>query len=271
MNNKRLKLLTSIIISAVFLAGCSSKPPANRVHSADDLAGKTIGVQMGTTSDTYATKLSKTNKAEIERYNAYTDAVASLVQGKIDCTIMDHETAKRFFQQAGDRVKILEEPLTSESYAIAVKKGNTQVKDMLNEAIETLKQNGTINKISSGYMNSEKKEFYKSPEGTSHPNGTLTLATNAEYPPYEYMENGEIVGIDPDIARAICDHLGYNLKIENMAFGSILSAVDSGKVDFGMSAISATEDRAKSVDFTEEYAKTDQVILVRNDEAYNKR
>ena len=59
---------------------------------------------------------------------------------------------------------------------------------------------------------------YESPEDVDRSNGTLVMATNAEFEPYEYHEGDDIVGIDADIAQAICDKLGYELKIEDMEF-----------------------------------------------------
>ena len=89
------------------------------------------------------------------------------------------------------------------------------------------------------------------------------MATNAEFEPYEYHEGDDIVGIDADIAQAICDKLGYELKIEDMEFDSILPAVQSGKADFGVAGMTVTEDRKSSVDFTDTYADASQVIIVK--------
>ena len=99
--------------------------------------------------------------------------------------------------------------------------------------------------------------------GNSAPKGELHMATNAEFPPYEYMENKKIIGIDADIAHAICDKLGYTLVIDNMKFDAIIAAVTSGKADFGMAGMTVTEERKKEVDFTDTYAKTTQVIIVK--------
>ena len=79
----------------------------------------------------------------------------------------------------------------------------------------------------------------------------------------EYHEGDDIVGIDADIAQAICDKLGYELKIEDMEFDSILPAVQSGKADFGAAGMTVTEDRKSSVDFTDTYADASQVIIVK--------
>jgi polar amino acid transport system substrate-binding protein len=96
---------------------------------------------------------------------------------------------------------------------------------------------------------------------------TLTMATNAEFPPYEYYEGGEIVGIDVEIAQALAEELGMELKIEDMAFDSIITAVSSGKCDIGLAGMTVDEDRLKNVDFSDTYAKATQVIIVAQDSA----
>lgn len=93
----------------------------------------------------------------------------------------------------------------------------------------------------------------------------LVMATNAEFPPYEYMENGEIVGIDAEIAKAIADKLGKELVIENVDFDSIIVGVQQGKYDFAMAGLTVTDERKEQVDFTETYATGKQVIIVKND------
>lgn len=94
---------------------------------------------------------------------------------------------------------------------------------------------------------------------------TLVMATNAEFPPYEYYEGQDIVGIDADIAAAIADELGMELKIEDMAFDSIIAAVTSGKADFGAAGMTVDPDREKEINFTDTYATATQVIIVNDD------
>ena len=92
---------------------------------------------------------------------------------------------------------------------------------------------------------------------------TLVMATNAEFPPYEFHEGDDVVGIDADIARAIGEEMVMEVKIEDMAFDSIIPAVTSGKADFGAAGMTVTEDRKKNVDFTDTYATATQVIIVK--------
>lgn len=107
------------------------------------------------------------------------------------------------------------------------------------------------------------KTPYTSPDNVDRSNGTLVMATNAAFEPYEYYENNTIVGIDIDMAQALCDILGMELKVEDMEFDSIISAVQSGKADIGVAGMTVTEDRLLSIDFTDPYTTGTQVIIVR--------
>lgn len=94
---------------------------------------------------------------------------------------------------------------------------------------------------------------------------TLTMATNAAFPPYEYYEGNEITGIDAEIGKAIADELGMEFEIEDMEFDSIIAAVVSNKADIGMAGMTVTEDRKKNVNFTDSYTTAVQVIIVTED------
>ena len=96
---------------------------------------------------------------------------------------------------------------------------------------------------------------------------TLKMGTNASFPPYEFYddETGEIVGIDAEVAAAICAKLGCELEIVDMDFDAIIPAVTTGKIDFGMAGMTVTEERTQSVDFTTSYATGIQVVIVKED------
>lgn len=93
---------------------------------------------------------------------------------------------------------------------------------------------------------------------------TLVMATNAEFPPYEYREGDQIVGIDVEIAQAIADDLGMELVIEDMAFDSIIAAIQSGKADMGVAGMTIDEDRLANVNFSDPYTQAAQVVIVKD-------
>ena len=92
----------------------------------------------------------------------------------------------------------------------------------------------------------------------------LVMATNAAFPPYEYVEGDKFVGIDVEIAQAIADKLGMELQIEDVEFGSIIGGVVEGKYDMGMAGMTVTEERKQSVNFSNTYATGIQVIIVKD-------
>lgn len=92
---------------------------------------------------------------------------------------------------------------------------------------------------------------------------TLTLATNAEFPPYEYKEGDEVIGIDAEVAKAIADKLGMKLEIVDTKFDAIIPGVQSGKYDMGMAGMTVTPEREESVAFSDSYATGIQSIIVK--------
>ena len=259
-------LLTVLCLSALMLTSCGSKKVIeNKVFSVDDLEGKSIGVQLGTTGDIYCSDYEGDEAGTIvERYNKGADAVQALKQGKIDAVVIDEQPAKAYVN-ANQELMILDEEFALEEYAICISKSNSTLKNSINEAIEALKSEGKIQTIIDNYIgeNAPKTPYTPTSDGK---NGVLKMATNAYFEPYEYYNNGSVTGIDVDIANSIADYLGMKLQIEDMEFDSIITAVASGKVDMGAAGMTVTEERLKNIDFTTSYTTAKQVVIVRNND-----
>ena len=256
---------SSTASSAASAAGSEASTQA--IQALEDLNGKTVGVQLGTTGDLMMSEevgnAEGLNLAGVEQYNKAADAVQALLTNKIDAVCIDDQVAKNFVAANPDELTTLDTAFAEESYAIAVSKDNPDLTEQLNGAIAELKEDGTLDAILDKYIAKvEGAEGYVSPEGTEYPNGTLVMATNATFDPYEYIENGEIVGIDAEFAKALCDKLGYDLHIEDMEFDSIIAAVNSGKADFGMAGMTVTPERQEQIDFTDTYCTAAQSIIV---------
>jgi polar amino acid transport system substrate-binding protein len=261
-NFQKLAACSLAVVMATSLTACGSTAQ-NTVFSADDLPGKTIGVQLGTTGDIYASDY-EAEGSTIERYTKGGDAILALKKGTIDCVIIDEQPAKAFVAK-NDDLTILDEEFVTEEYAICVSKDKADLTSKINTALNELKEDGTIDQIIANYIGDDTKGTcpYEAPTDVDRSNGTLIMATNASFEPYEYYENDQIIGIDADIAQAICDKLGYSLEIDDMEFDSIIAAVQSGKADFGAAGMTVTEDRLKNIDFTDPYTTATQVIIVR--------
>lgn len=264
MKMKKLLSVALVAVCVVSLAACSGGKEDKKIEvtKSEDLAGLTIGVQQGTTGDLACSDIVEKD-SQMKRYPKGAAAVQALEAGKIDCVVIDAQPAAKFVEKSDD-LKIVEGIFDDEQYAICVKKGNTELLDEMNKALGELKAEGTLDKIIANYIGDDIGSFqYESPADADHSKGELVMATNAEFEPYEYHEGDEIVGIDVDIARAICDKLGYALKIEDMEFDSILPSVEAGKADFGAAGMTVTEERKQNAEFTDTYANATQVVIVK--------
>ena len=149
MKTKCTALLLAVT-TAFTLSACGSSVPANSVFSEADLVNKTIGVQLGTTGDIYASD-KEADGCTIERYNKGADAIQSLKQGKIDCVIIDEQPAKAFVAK-NDDLTILGDEFVTEEYAICVSKENKELTTAINGALSELKADGTLDAIVAKYI-----------------------------------------------------------------------------------------------------------------------
>lgn len=129
------------------------------IKGKDSLSGKTVGVQLGTTGDVYVSDTNNVANVTVQQFPKGADAVEALNTGKVDAVVIDNQPAKKFVENNTD-LEILPEPLTEESYAIAVAKDNKQLLDAVNKALAELKESGELDTILNKYLseNSEDTE-----------------------------------------------------------------------------------------------------------------
>lgn len=263
-----------VIVAAVGIALAMNNNGGNsgkKINSVDDLSGATIGVVKGYTGETFVL-LDKEDEvlSKDTKVNAYTTgavAIDALKQGYVDCVIIDEQPAKKFVEK-NSGLKILDTKYIEESYAFAVKKGNTDLLGLINGALDALKEDGTLAKIEAYYYEGTGEKYQRADE--DYTNGTLNMITNAYFPPYESFEDGgdsgNIVGLDVDVMEAICSKLKMKLSCESMEFGSLIGVLEGSKntdnyvIGAGMTV---TEERKASVDFTSSYTKSVQVIITK--------
>lgn len=264
MQGRRMKKVLAVMMAVVLvtLSACN-KTPKNTVKSLDDLEGKTIGVQLKTTGDVYASDI---EDATVQRFNKGRDAVAALRDGVVDAVMLDDAPANVFVEEFGD-VELLDEPYADEEYGIAVNKENTQLLEKINTALAKLKENGTIDRIVKAWLeDGEKESAYEGQDKESYGGGTLIAVTNAEFPPYESKkDDNTIVGIDVDIMEAICDEIDMKLQMDHTAFDSLIASVERKTADVAIAAMTITDERKEQVDFSDTYMGAKQVIIVRKD------
>ena len=156
------------------------------------------------------------------------------------------------------KLKVIDVPLTAESYAYAVKKGNSELLASVNELLTDMKASGDLDTLINSYFNGNATFTYTNPASKE---GCLIVATNAYFPPFEYYEGNKLSGVDMEIASKLATKLGKTLYIEDMEFDSVLASVDKGTADIAMAGLTVNEARQKLYDFSEEYYESAQVLI----------
>lgn len=97
---------------------------------------------------------------------------------------------------------------------------------------------------------------------------TYIVGTSADFPPFEYVQNGKYVGFDMDLINTIAKTEGFNVEIRDMSFDSLIPALRSGVIDLAVAGMTITKDRAKVVDFSDPYWFADQDVIVNKGSKY---
>ena len=161
-----------------------------------------------------------------------------------------------------DEVKVLETIcLTKESYAFAINKNDTALKNSIDGIINEMKADGSLDTLIESYFNGESTFTYEN-KTTNAQSGDFVMATNAYFPPFEYYEGDKFAGIDVEIASIIATKLGKTLYVKDMEFDSIIPEVMNGSGVVGMAGMTVTEKRLSQVNFAVSYYTSAQVITV---------
>ena len=217
---KVLTLMTALLL-LVSVVGCTGADTI-KIGSMEDLNGKVIGVQTGTTGDLLASK-AELAAGKVERFNQYVDVISALKQKKVDCVIMDVDTANAFLKDNADLVT-LDVGFDPEQYAIAVKKGDSALQEAINAVIAEMKEDGSLE----ASFESHDEQGGSAPDyNTGAAGGKLIVGTEPGFPPYEYMSGNQVIGVDIDIMARVAKSLNMELVVESMAFDSLIPAVMS--------------------------------------------
>ena len=260
----RLSVITALFALLAFVGCVKNDIPENRVFSIDDLANKKVGVLVGTTGEIYAADYgTDSTRLHAEKFETLSQAVEALLEGKIDAVLTDDAPAK-VFARKNPSLRILNETFKEESYAGIVAKENMGLLDSVNIALIQMRAMGVYDSIFDSYIGGQTK-YHVSQDSAVGP--VLRVATNAEFPPFEFRcKKRGIVGIDIEIARYVANYLGRNLEIIDMDFDDIIDSVRAGAADLGLAALSVTEERSQIINFTDHYATSKIVVMVRSGE-----
>lgn len=164
---------------------------------------------------------------------------------------------------SGEKVSVKDIELTSEEYAFAIKKGNTELLDSVNTLLTEWKTDGSLDELINSYFDGNATFTYTNK--TSQPQeGDFVVVTDPNFPPFELSnDNKTFNGVDIEIAYNIAQELGQTLYVKSIAFDSIIPEIQNGNADIGMAGMTVTDERKEQVDFAVGYYTSAQVITVR--------
>ena len=256
---KRFSKYLLVIISIILITtGCSNK--LNIISNKDDLNNKNIGVYTGSEYDTIAQD--NIENPKILYYNSYSDQISALKSGKIDGFLTDEPLAKEIIKE-NKELKILKEKLTEDSYAFAINPLKSNLQDEINKELVKMNKNGKLKTFEDKWMGNDESNKELEVYHYDDSKGVVKFATVSGSAPFAYMKNNKIVGYDIDVISYICKELGYKLEVIEMSFDGIIPALKSGKVDVAGCSIIVTEERKKSVLFSEPDYIGGIVVVVR--------
>ncbi len=257
---KKISIVCAVLLAALAFSGCSKSKV--EINSVADLAGKKIGVQAGTTGEAWVQD--NVANANIASFKTGMDAALDLKNRAIDAVVLDELPAKEIVARNSD-LMIIHDPEfanNKEAYAIAVKKGNSELLASINKTISDMKANGDYENLVNAFMPADGNITIPAVEENSSTK-VVKLGTNAAFPPFEYVEGKNIVGFDITMGQKIAKNADMKLEVVDMAFDSLIPALQSGTIDFIAAGMSVNEERKKNVDFSETYFESEQVIIVR--------
>ena len=242
--------------------GSGSEAPQGRSPRAlSELNGKRIGVQTGSSFDAMVRE--KLPDAQVKYYNGKADLMAALTGEKIDAFVVDEPVAQILARES-DQVTWLQEYLDIYEFALVFPKNEAgeRLRDQFNAFLAQLPE-GTMERLSDKWFGEdEAAKAMPDIAGLEAENGTLRLATESGYAPFEYVRDGKVVGYDMELAALFCEYGGYGLEVVDMNFDGILPAVQTGKCDFAAAGISITPERAESVLFSKPNVSGGTVAVV---------
>ena len=247
-----LLLVLALACTMMFaLASCGETPTCK------------IAVQKGTTSEMFANYI---KGVEVASHNTFALAAQAMKDGTADYVVVDKTTANAICSQI-DGLKIIEIPLSSENYGIAIDKNQAGLKAQIDAILEN--KAAEIQAIMDKYSEGDTSKYVgveSATKDSAKADSQLVVATNAEFAPWEYKDGTKFIGIDMEIAKLIADELGMELVIEDMEFDYVVASVGKQNIDIAMSGITITTERMDVVNFSNPYFTESIVVVCKADD-----
>ena len=251
-----MKLILAPLVAVVVLLfpACSnSSALPNDINYPDDLYGRVIGVLYGMSSVHFAREIGFARE-----FHGVAQLLAALEDGTIDAVLI--ESAIDLGRTP--RLTRLSEPLIEYDLRIAVAKENTELLRVIDNALLTLEENGTLPGLRRRHLAGQ-SFTYVPPEGIERRPGYLTVAIPHYFPPFVVpRDDGSLIGLDIGVIIALSDMFGMEFRVLQMEHDELITSVWFGRADLALGFIPGEHDE-EMVNFSSGYARSEQVIIVR--------
>ncbi len=240
--------LSAVLAALVVVAGCGQR---DKFTELKQLETKEFAVPTGTVADKLV--LSKFPGAKFKYFNSVVDAALAVKTGKADAAAYDEPILKNIAAKNGG-LKVLPEMITTDNYGFAVPLTKPELKQAIDQVLAELKKNGQYEAMRQRWLPSTGSPAAMPALKAAGSKGVLKLGTSAVTEPFSFVDGSRnVVGFDIELATYVAQKLDMTLEVVNMDFGAMIPALISGKVDMIAACITITEERAKSVLFSEPY------------------
>ena len=253
-------LLLTLSLGMLGLAGCKEDTAA-LIKTISDAQHARVGVMTGTTSGPLVSQ--RLPEAKVLSFDNITDAFAALKSGQLDAVVIAYSTAILMRRTNPDFV-VLDEKLSDEKNAIAVRKGNDELLKAVDQIISDLKAEGVLAAMAKQWFKTDPGPYEEIDIAVPTTGTPLRIGVNATREPFSFVDkNGRIVGHDSDLARLIAQRLNRPIEFQDMKFMALIPALQAGKIDLISTGMFESEERKKFVNFTQPYYANAQVMVVK--------
>ncbi len=263
MKRQAFSTLIALVLLSMLLAACQPAATQSVINGKDDLTGKTIGAQLGTTG---AIEAGKIEGATVKTYDSYDLAFLDLANRQIDAVIADYPTALGFVAQNSDKLTTVGQVFTDEFYGIAVCKTKTDLLNTINQGLKAVKDNGTLAKLEQKWLaNDAAAQSFSVPKTEGTGSGqVISVATDATFPPFETVDEKtkDLTGFDIELMRAIAQETNLNINFVNIGFDPMLAGLAQCQYDAAIAAVTITPERQQQFLFSDPYVNAGQIVVI---------
>lgn len=221
-----------------------------------------LGVQTGSSYDLFCRE--QFPESDISYYTSFPDMILQVRNGALDGFITSEVTARELIAST-DGITYLPEQLDELDICMAMAKTDAGLKLQaeLNDFLARAKEDGTLTAITEAWLTNDTEHQVTDYQSLEPVNGTVRLATESGYAPFDFVRNGSMVGIDIDLLTRFCREMGYGLEVIDMNFDALIPSLGT-RSDVVANGVTYSDERAQKVLFTTPYSTEKSVMIVRS-------